>query len=63
LTEEYVNETGVIVGSLSICDLITLVENLDDRELRCKFLHLLTAMYESNMDSLVLSYPLVRGKP
>ena len=62
MEEKFVNETGVVVGGLSIGELITVVENMDDCGLRRKFLQLLAAMYESNIDSLVLSYPPVRGK-
>ncbi len=62
ISDEYVNECGVVVGGLKICELIVLVEECGDKPLRSKFLRLLCAMYESNVDHLVLAYPPVRGK-
>ncbi len=62
INPDYPNECGVVVEKLVIHELITLVEELDNKELRKKFLRLLCAMYESDVPEIVLVYPPVRGK-
>jgi len=61
MKEEYLNECGVCVGGLTVGELMEIVTDLKDREVRQKMLRLLVGMLESNQTSIALVYHL-RGK-